>query len=82
MWSEEKIEVVAYSGYREEETPRTILFHGEKIEVMEILRQWIEEKSDDRSRRRFFRIRGSDGKIHKIYYDEKGMEWVYIVKDS
>ena len=80
--SEEKIDVIAYSGYRGEETPRIISLRGERIEVIEILKQWIEEKSDNRSRRRFFRIRGSDGKIHKIYYDEKGMEWVYIVNDS
>ena len=78
---EEKIEVIAYSGYREEETPRTIFFHGERIEVVEILKRWLEERSEDRLRKRFFRIRGSDGKIHKIYYDEKGMEWVYIVHD-
>ena len=78
---EEKIEVIAYSGYRGEETPRIISLRGERIEVTEILKRWIEERSEDRSRKRFFRIRGSDGKIHKIYYDEKGMEWVYIVND-
>jgi hypothetical protein len=78
---EEKIEVIAYSGYRGEETPRTILFRDERIEVIEILKQWIEERSDDRSRKRFFEIRGSDGNIHKIYYDEKIMEWVYNVND-
>jgi hypothetical protein len=79
--SEEKINVIAYSGYRGEETPRTILFRDERIEVIEILKQWIEERSDDRSRKRFFEIRGSDGNIHKIYYDEKIMEWVYNVND-
>jgi hypothetical protein len=78
---EEKIEVIAYSGYRGEETPRTILFRDERIEVIEILKQWIEERSEDRSRKRFFKIKGSDGDTHKIYYDEKIMEWVYIVQD-
>lgn len=24
---------------------------------------------------------GSDGKTHKIYYDEKEMEWFYMVED-
>jgi len=79
--SEEKIEVIAYSGYREEETPRTILFHGERIEVIEILKRWIEERSEDRSRKRFFKIKGSDRAVHLIYYDEKVMEWLHIVKD-
>jgi len=79
--SEEKIEVIAYSGYREEETPRTILFHGERIEVMEILKRWIEERSKDRSRKRVFEIKGSDRAVHLIYYDEKVMEWFHIVED-
>jgi len=77
---EEKIEVIAYSGYRGEETPRTILFHGERIEVSEILSQWIEENSEDRSRKRFYQIKGSDGTLHRIYYDEKAMDWFRINK--
>ena len=79
--SEEKIEVIAYSGYRGEETPRTILLHGERIEVFEILRQWIEEKSGDRARKRFYQVKGSDGNLHMVYYDEKVMEWFYIHKE-
>jgi hypothetical protein len=78
---EEKIEVIAYSGYRGEETPRTIFFHGERIEVMEVLRHWIEEESDDRARKRVYQIKGSDGVLHRIYYDEKAMEWFYIHKN-
>ena len=79
--SEEKIEVIAYSGYRGEETPRTILLHGERIEVFEILRQWIEEKSGDRARKRFYQVKGSDGNLYMIYFDEKAMEWFCIHKD-
>ena len=77
----EKIEVIAYSGYRGEETPRTILLHGERIEVFEILSQWIEERSDDREKKRFYKIKGSDGVLHMIYYDEKTMEWFRIHKE-
>lgn len=79
--SEEKIEVIAYSGYRGEETPRTIFFLGKRIEVIEILRQWMEERSDDRSRKSFYKIKGSDGALHMIYYDEKVMEWFHIHKE-
>ena len=77
MRESEKIEVIAYSGYRGEESPRTILFHGDQIEVTEILKAWIEEKSEDRSPKRFFKIKGSDQAVHVIYYDEKSMEWFY-----
>jgi hypothetical protein len=79
--SEERIEVIAYSGYRGEETPRTILFRRKRIEVIEILRQWIEERSDDREIRRFYQVRGSDGNPYIIYYDEKSMEWFHINKE-
>jgi len=78
---EEKIEVIAYSGYRGEETPRTIFLHGERIEVFEILNQWIEERSGDRARKRFYQIKGSDGNLYTIYFDEKTMEWFCIHKD-
>ena len=76
-----KIVVLAYSGYRGEETPRTILLRGERIEVIEILNQWIEERSDDRTRKRFYQIKGNDGVLHRIYYDDRVMEWFRIHKD-
>jgi hypothetical protein len=78
---EEKIKVMAYSGYRGEETPRAIFLHGQRIKVTEILNQWIEESSDDRSRKRFYKIKGSDKAIHVIYYDEKAVEWFHVKKD-
>ena len=58
-----------------------ILFRGEKIEVIEILSWWIEEGSRDRSRRSFFKIKGSDGNLYKIFYDEKSIEWFLINKE-
>jgi hypothetical protein len=79
--SDEKIEVIAYSGYRGEESPRTILLHDERIEVTEVLRQWIQERSDQREIKRFYQVKGSDGNLHLIYYDEKSVEWFHVVKD-
>ena len=73
---EERIDVVAYSGYRGEETPRTILLNGKRIEVVEILRQWVEERPENRETRRFYQIRGSDGNLYTICYDEKSLEWL------
>jgi hypothetical protein len=79
--SKEKIEVIAYSGYRGEETPRIILLHSERIEVIEILSQWVEERSKNRTRKRFYQVRGNDGFVHRIYYDERAMEWYYVEGD-
>ena len=79
--SDKRIGVIAYSGYRGEETPRFILIHNEKIEVVAILNMWIEEGIEDRVRKRFFKVKGSDGHTHKIYYDEKAMEWYHLYED-
>ena len=79
--SDQRIEVIAYSGYRGEEIPRAMILHNGRIEVAEILSSWMEEGLKDRVRRRFFKIKGSDGKLYKIYYNEKLMEWFYIVED-
>lgn len=76
----EKIEVTAYSGYRGEEAPREFIFHGKKVEVVEILSAWIEEKSAYKSIKRAFKVRGSDGSIHQIHYDEDKKEWFYEVE--
>lgn len=74
---EDKVEVIAYSGYRNEEIPKTIMLHNQRIEVVEILDSWVEEGIEDRARKRFFKVKGNDGSLYKIYYDEKEMEWFY-----
>jgi len=74
---EERIDVIAYSGHRGEQTPRTIFINGKRIEVVEILRQWIEEGPENRKTRRFYRIRAGDGKVYTIYYDEKSIGWFH-----
>jgi hypothetical protein len=76
-----RIDVMTYSGYRGEETPRSVLIRNEKIEVVAILSMWIEEGIENKVRKRFFKVKGSDGKTHKIYYDEKETAWFYAVED-
>jgi len=79
--SGERVEVIAYSGYRGEETPRAVLFWGKRMEVIEILKRWVEVRSDNKEIRRFYQIKGSDGNLYTIYYDEKSMEWFRINKE-
>ena len=78
---EGKIDVIAYSGYRGEETPRAFILHGEKIEIVQILKRWVEEEVGQRTRKRYFEVRGSDGKAHLLYYDEAAREWFSRVED-
>ena len=78
--AEEKIRVTAYSGYRGEETPREFILHGKKVEAVEVLSGWIEEGAEYKAIKRFFEVKGSDGSIHKIHYDEDKKEWFYEVE--
>jgi hypothetical protein len=72
---EERIDVISYSGYRGEETPRAFTSHGKKVEITEILARWIEEDVHKRTRKRFFKVKGNDGLIYKIYLDEEIDMW-------
>ena len=78
--TEEKVTVVAYSGYRGEETPREFILHGNKVEVVEIVSAWIEQGTGYKPIKRFFEVKGNNGSIHKIHYDEDQKEWFYEVE--
>jgi hypothetical protein len=73
MWSEE-IEVVAYAGYRDEESPRSFLLQGKKIEITRTITTWREEGTD-RETIRCFKVMGSDGSTYTLCYHEQSMEW-------
>ena len=69
------IKVIAHSGYRGEEKPSAFFINSKKIAVVEILDMWIEESLPDRTRKRFFIVKGNDNQKYKIYIDEKSLEW-------
>ncbi len=73
----ERIDVITYYGSKHEERPVTFIFHGLRIDVLEIVDRWIEENHADRARKRFFRVRGSDGNSHRLCYDVGDGEWYY-----
>jgi hypothetical protein len=77
MTAYEKIEVQAYAGYRGEESPRTFLLADKKIEVLKVMEQWTEEMADSGKRRRCFKVKGSDWRVHVLCFDEGEMEWYY-----
>jgi len=76
--TEERIEVTAYAGYRGEEAPREMVLDGQRVAVIKILEQWTEEDGATRTRRRCFRVKGSDFKTHALRYDEEEMAWFYL----
>ena len=71
----EKVEVVAYSGYRGEETPRIFKRRGKKIEVAEIRSRWLKEGVGNRDTKRGFRVIGTDSIAYFLTYDEQTQEW-------
>lgn len=73
----ERIDVISYSGRKGDERPVTFILRGLRIDVVEIVERWIEEGFKDKVRKRYFRVRGSDGNAHLIYYDENILEWYY-----
>ena len=73
----ERIDVISYSGRKGDERPVTFILRGLRIDIAEILEHWIEEGLEDRVRKRYFRVKGSDGITHRIYYDEDKGEWYY-----
>jgi hypothetical protein len=77
---DEILEVIAYSGYRGEEVPRAFSLRKKRIEVVEIMGTWIEEGLGNRARKRFFKVKGNDGHVHQIYYNEQALAWFYVQK--
>ncbi len=63
------IKVDCYSGYRGEETPRTVWIGDNKIEVKEILDRWL---SPDH---RYFKFIGDDNSIYIIRHDNHALKW-------
>ena len=73
----EQIDVISYAGRKGEERPVTFILRGLRIDIREILDRWVEEGSEDRVQKRYFKVKGSDGNTHRIYYDEDILEWYY-----
>lgn len=72
---DEPVRVIAYAGGRGEESPRAFFPGEERVEVAEILDSWVGERQGGRERRRFFRVKGSDGFEHLLSYDEELKVW-------
>ncbi len=76
--AEERVEVVAYAGYRAEESQRAFILQGRRIEVKKVLDQWTEESAATGKRKRCFKVKGSDFRTHTLCYDDGAEEWFYF----
>ena len=66
------IKVDCYSGYRAEETPRSVLIGDNKVEVKELLDRWL---SPDH---RYFKFLGDDDATYIIRYDTVICAWELV----
>jgi hypothetical protein len=73
----EPIVIIAYAGYRGEESPRAFILGGKCIEVRKILAQWVEEDVVSKRRFRCFRVEGDDLGNHLLRYAEATGDWLY-----
>jgi hypothetical protein len=73
----EKIEVVSYSGYMGEEEPRALILGAGRVEVVEILERWKKQGVLERSVKRCFKVKGDDGLVYTLCYDEQENVWTH-----
>jgi len=67
-----QIIVECYSGYRGEETPRTIWVGSRRIEVRELIDRWLAPDH------RYFKFKGDDQGIYIIRHDGAAHLWELI----
>ena len=70
------IRVECYAGYRAEESPCRFFIGRRKIEVNEIIDRWLDPAHN------YFKLRGDDGGIYILRYDQASDTWEMIMFDS
>ena len=70
------IQVECYAGYRAEETPRRFFIGHREIEVSTIIDRWLDPKHS------YFKLRGDDGGIYILRYDQLSDTWEMVMFDS
>jgi hypothetical protein len=70
------VRVECYAGYRAEESPRRFFIGKREIEVIEIIDRWLDPAHSH------FKVRGDDGGIYILRYDQDSGSWEMILFDS
>ncbi len=63
------IQVYCYSGYRGEETPKSIKMGNTTIEVEKVLDRWLAPDH------RYFKLLGKDKSLYILRHDTISLEW-------
>jgi hypothetical protein len=79
MSREEKtpaLRVECYAGERAEESPQRFFIGQREIRVSEIIDRWLDPKHS------YFKLRGDDGGIYILRYDQATDAWEMTLYDS
>jgi hypothetical protein len=63
------IQVECYAGHRGEETPRALRLGDNRVEVVEVLDQWLAPDH------RYFKLRGPEGETYIVRHDIVSQRW-------
>jgi hypothetical protein len=63
------LKVDCYAGYRGEESPRRLEIDGRRVEVVEVIDRWFGTDH------RYFKVRGDDGSVYLLRYDDAADQW-------
>lgn len=64
-----QIRVECYAGYRGEQAPRTLILGGRRLDVAEILDQWLAPEH------RYFKLRAADTHTYIVRHDAIRDTW-------
>jgi hypothetical protein len=70
------VRVECYAGYRADESPRRFFIGRREIEVLEIIDRWLDPAHSH------FKVRGNDGGIYILRYEQGTDSWEMILYDS
>lgn len=71
-----KLRVECYAGYKGEETPRAFSLGDRRVEVKEVLDQWLAPDH------RYFKVRGDNGSLYIFRHDVPTDTWELTLFDQ
>ena len=63
------VDVDCYAGHRGEQTPRALLLHGRRIDLVTLVDQWLAPNH------RYFKAADASGNVYILRHDEASDRW-------
>lgn len=72
----DNLNVICYSGYRADESPRRFFIGKRKVEVETILDRWMGKNH------RYFKVKGDDGAVYILRHNTMAGTWELTMFDG